>query len=120
MADRMQLAQQRLADRQAARCGFPVTYTRGGLSATLTAVAGRTDSQLQDGEAGRQRTEYADQDYLIAAADLAAAGFGPPQRGDRIAAGGEVHEVLPIPSEPHYRAADAYAIRWRIHTKRVA
>jgi hypothetical protein len=98
----------------------PITYTRGANSVALTAVLGKTDSQLADGQ-GRQRNEWADRDYLIVAAELILGGAPTtPQKGDHITDGVQVREVVPADNEPHARDSDQFGVRVRVHTKRVA
>ena len=110
-----------LADQQKAYAGTSITYTRGAFSVTLTATVGKTDTRLGDLTAGRVRTEWADKDYLIHAADLILnAAAITPAAGDQITEGSEVREVVPMDAEPHSRASDPYSIRLRIHTKRIA
>ena len=47
-----------------------------------------------------------------------------PARGDKIILseddGDHTYELLDLPNEPSYRAADAWGIRWRLHTKEIA
>ena len=96
--------------------GVTVTYARGGTTATVSALQGRTVfASVQE---GGPRIEFGDRDYLILAADLIL--FGEPAIGDRVTDGGEVYEVLtPGTGEPAWRWSDPAHISYRIHTKRV-
>jgi hypothetical protein len=92
----------------------------------VTAWLGRTLFSRQPAEPGGAAAVWGDRDYLIAVADLAAAGFaGLPATGDRIAetiAGAVVvfEVMVPETSEPESRYSDATRTVFRVHTKRVA
>jgi len=97
----------------------PVTYSRAGDSAEVLATVGRTTFDVSDEYGIAQHWES--RDYLVLAADLA--GFGLPQRGDRITetVSGQtlVYEVLAPGGETPWRWSDAYHRTLRIHTKQV-
>lgn len=96
-----------------------IEYRRGAQAVPLTATLGSTLLKLSDG-AGGVRMEWTDKDFLIVAADLAAAGIvGEPKRGDRVVCEGIVYELLPIDGEPPWRWSDAHRTRLRIHTKKI-
>lgn len=107
------------AQHEAAR-GRPVTYTRGANSVPLTVTLGRTGAEVRDAD-GRQRTEWADRDYLFRAASLILGGvLTVPQKGDQITDGTEVYEVQPAAGEKQQRKSDLAGVRLRVHTKRIA
>ena len=101
-------------------CGVSLTYSRGGVSATLTGSVGQTNFET-DSEFGILRIES--RDFLITRSRLTAAGFGEPKRGDRITEtqGSDTvtHEVLEQAGIPPFSYSDFGRTRLRIHTKRV-
>lgn len=113
----------RLAARLKARAGSAVTYRRaGGPPVPLTAVAG---DAAADGESvGKAaRVEAGERDYLLPAADLAAAGLGDPRAGDRVTQtlGGSaaVFEVAPRDALPAWDWNDKARTWVRVRTKQV-
>lgn len=100
--------------------GVSVTYSRGATSATLIATVGETVFE-SDNEFGVLRIET--RDYIVTRSRLDAAGFGEPERGDRIAEtqGDDVvtHEVLDRQGMMPFRYCDQSRKRIRIHTTRV-
>ena len=105
-------------------CGLTVTYHRGESSVEVTAVAGRTASEADDGSGIIVEAEV--RDFLIEAAAIDfGAGAVEPEPGDRIwepaAAGGtaDVYEVVPLGPEPCYRRSDRRGNMLRIHTRLV-
>jgi len=96
-----------------------VVYSRAGDSTEVLATVGRTTFDVSDEYGIAQHWES--RDYLVLAADLA--GFGLPQRGDRITetVSGQtlVYEVLAPGGETPWRWSDAYHRTLRIHTKQV-
>lgn len=100
--------------------GVSVTYSRGTLSATVIATIGETIFE-SDTEFGVLRIES--RDYLITKSRLDDAGFGEPQRGDRITEtqGDEVvtYEVLDRPGAMPFRYCDSGRARVRVHTTKV-
>lgn len=101
-----------------AAAGESITYTRGAVSITLTAVLGRT--VYASNEEGGGRIIWGDGDFLILAADLAT--FGTPRLGDRISVtlGGETaaFEVQdPATGEPPWRWSDPQQTQYRVHCK---
>ena len=100
--------------------GVSVTYSRGATSATLIATVGETVFE-SDNEFGVLRIET--RDYIVTRSRLDAAGFGEPERGDRITEtqGDDVvtHEVLDRQGMMPFRYCDQSRKRIRIHTTRV-
>jgi hypothetical protein len=96
-----------------------VTYTRPGLgSCALQATIGRT--AFRTGDDRNTRLEWADVDFLIDASLLViGAQTITPKTGDRIAWNARVYEVQPFNGEQPFRPSDPFAIKLRIHTKRV-
>jgi len=114
-----------LVTRMKAAAGVSVTYTRGASSAALTPWVGRTLFARQPTDPGGAAAVWGDRDYLLAAADLTAAGFGLPQKGDRLTetlAGAPVtfEVVTPDTGEPAWRYADQTRLIYRLHVKRVS
>lgn len=97
--------------------GVSITYSRGTLSATVTATIGETVFE-SDTEFGILRIES--RDYLITKSRLDDAGFGEPQRGDRITEtqGDETvtYEVLDRQGAMPFRYCDTSRRRVRVHT----
>jgi hypothetical protein len=100
----------------------PVSYRRGVDSATLQATIGRTVFQVVD-QVSQAVLSVESRDYLVATADLAAAGFGVPRAGDRVhevqGLAEYVYEVMAPGQEPCWRYADPYRLQLRIHAKLV-
>ena len=115
-----------LIRRQKAARGVTVTYTRGTTAVSVVAWDGRTLFARQPAEPGGAAAVWGDRDYLIAVADLAAAGVaGMPTTGDRITetiAGVPVvfEAMVPDTNEPEARFSDQTRTVYRVHTKRVA
>jgi len=116
-----------LAGKLKAFASRTVLYRRGAVEVSVQATVGRTLLRLTDGYGG-VRMERTDRDFLIAAADLAAAfgpSFGEPEPGDRVTETGEdgaVHTFEALPyggTEPCWRWADDYRVLYRIHCKQV-
>lgn len=100
-----------------------ITYTRSGVSVTITtAQVGRTLFRLND--TNGVRIQHGDRDYIIPAADLVLSGsVVVPKVGDRIAdsVDGKTYEVrAPQQDEPAYRPSDPTGTDWRIHTVKVS
>lgn len=98
-----------------------VVYSRGDLTAEVPATLGRTNAEAQSESGAIQ--EWASEDFLILAADLAV--FGLPQPGDQITdTGGDgeafVYEVMSPAGGPPWRYSDPYRRTLRIHTKQVS
>ena len=91
----------------------PVSYHRGVVSATLQATVGRTVFQIAD-QFTAAIVSVESRDYLVTAENLAAAGFGLPQAGDRIhevqGVKEYVYEVMAPGQEPCWRWADPYRL----------
>ncbi len=114
-----------LVRRMKAAAGVSVTYTRGVTSAALTPWVGRTLFARQPTDPGGAAAVWGDRDYLLAVADLAAAGFAAPQKGDRLTetiAGTPVtfEVTTPDTGEPAWRYADQTRAIYRLHVKRVS
>lgn len=94
-----------------------VRYRRGSLVALLRATVGRTVFRLDVGMGATERIEA--RDYLISARSFA--GFGLPERGDRISEDADgmrhTYEVLAPGGEPPWRWSDPHQRCLRIHTK---
>jgi len=96
-----------------------VSYVRAGVSATVTATAGRSEYELRDRQG--VAVTVAIRDYLVTAADLDAAfaAFGRPAIGDKIVDGDRTYAVTNAPNgDPCFRETDADAAGFRIHTNR--
>lgn len=120
----MQRGAEALIRRMKASAGVSVTYRRGGASAALTPWVGRTQFAREPTEPGGAAVVWGDRDYLLAVADLTAAGFGLPQIGDRLTetiAGTEMtfEVVTPDTGEPEWRYSDQTRLIYRLHVKRV-
>jgi hypothetical protein len=102
--------------------GEEVTYIRGTTTADLTTMVGASVHEVDSGFAIPEKVTSVD--FLVAAADLTAAGLGVPAAGDRIhrVMGGQTHiyESAPIGKEPAARPADPTANTYRIHTRHIA
>ena len=100
--------------------GVSVVYSRGPVSATVTAVPGNTVFE-SDSEFGVLRIQS--RDFLITKSRLNDAGFGEPQRGDRIVetVGDDEHEyeALDISGSPVFAYSDQSRKRVRVYTKRI-
>lgn len=114
-----------LARLQAVTDGITVTYSRGGVSATVIAVVGASPANTVPGTQSPTLLRYTERDYLIRAADLAAAGFGVPQEGDRIT---ETIAGVAVTFRVARRSGDKLAWQWsdsaerttcRLHTQPV-
>jgi hypothetical protein len=112
-----------LAGQLRANASDTVVYSRGGRSAILQATPGSVVLQLSDG-AGQSWVERTDADFLIPAADLAAAAMGDPQRGDTLAltlgTTTYVYEVLPLANEPPWRWSGIVGVEYRVHGKLIS
>jgi hypothetical protein len=104
--------------------GVAVLYCRGESAAPLVATPSveAIDATLEP--TTHTRSDDRERDYLIVFADLADAGYGVPQEGDRITEtlAGEpvVFEVVPRERQPAWRWADAQRTRVRVHTRRAS
>jgi hypothetical protein len=108
-----------LEQQRAAHLASPATYRREGLADATVAVTLGTSRYDQADAAGASMGAHAT-DVLVAAAELAAAGFGVPQPGDRvILASGVEYEALPVAGQPCWRWSDTAKTRLRIHVKDV-
>lgn len=101
--------------------GVAVTYTRGATAVPLTAVRGLTTATSQELPG---RVEVSDRDYLLAVADLVAAGLFPPAIGDRVAeaingAAKTFEAMTPETGEPVWRYCNELRGAVRLHTKAV-
>lgn len=97
-----------------------VTYTRGASTATLKPWLGQT--AFRSDLNGKYTIERSEKDFLFEAVDLKFAGVPfMPQKGDRIAYGGTVYEIMiPSTGEMAWRYSDADNKIVRVHTKAVA
>jgi len=100
-----------------------VTYSRGQMSVRLLASGGPQPLRAE-GDVG-VRVEWANRDWLIAAADLVLGGnVVEPAKGDVIrlddATGAtHVYQVLALPGEAVWRWSDAHNVLRRVHSKYV-
>lgn len=111
---------ERLADGLRAQ-GVEITYLRGAASATLRAMPGRSEHELE--QAGGALLQVASDDWLIAAADLVLDGQATaPAAGDqlRYASGGLVY-VYEVPRAAGgmapWRWSDGLRLIYRVHTR---
>jgi hypothetical protein len=125
MASLFEKAEPWLPARMKQAGGKSVTYARAGSSdVTLTVWVGRTLFAIEGRGEGAARVEWGERDYLIAAADMADAGLGVPQVGDRITEvlpveGAVTFELMPDSREPPWRWSDADRTTYRLHVKQV-
>lgn len=124
MADLLEQAAGWLGGMRAAHLSRSVTYSRPstgsgqGAQVQVAATVGRTTFEIDDGYGVVEKWES--RDFLIAAADLVLGdATATPQRGDRIADGGKVYEVMAPGKEDCFRKSDPYGVTLRIHTKQV-
>ena len=116
MGDLLRQGSQWLAGVLKQHASSPVTYRRGETEATVDATFGRTEYEVEDDLGLRVGARVTD--FLIATADFEPT-FGTPEAGDRIVADGEVHEVLDLAGQGHWRWNDPHGTTMRIHTKRI-
>ena len=101
--------------------GVVVTYHRGADWVELTALPGKTDFEVDDGNG--VIVEYRSRDYLIRTCELELAGtLVEPKRGDQIkeTVGNKIHtyEVMrPDGGEQVWKHADPTRNVIRVHTK---
>lgn len=123
MSNLFQKAKSWLPAQVKAAAGVTVAVTRGGTSATLTAVIGRTVYAVNRPDGAR--IEFGERDFLVTAADLVAANpdWTEPAVGDRFLVAGETvtYECRPpATGEPAWRWSDPLKTTFRIHTVEVA
>ena len=119
VVDLLEQASGWLANQRTKFLSRSVVYSRGNVSVGVQATIGKTAFEVDDGYGMIEKWES--RDFLITASDLVLGGAAvTPQRGDRIADGGKVYEVLAPGKEDVYRPSDQYGVTWRIHTKQVA
>lgn len=115
-----------VGEKLATAAGVSVTYQRANVSATLTVVPGDQQAvAVRLGQVPQGSSSWMERDYLIDAADFAAAGFdGTPALGDRITetlAGESVTFELMRPSgggQP-WNWSEPERLTYRVHAKRV-
>lgn len=100
-----------------------VLYSRGGISAQVSATFGNKLLKLDDGEGGI-RMEWTDIDFCIPYADLILDGEQiTPKRGDMIEVstpeGTQLYEAFPYGGESPWRWADPHRSMVRVHAKHV-
>ena len=116
MTDLLRQGSQWLAGVLNEHAASPVTYRRGQTEASLNATFGRTEYEVED-DSGIRVAAHAI-DFLIVATDLEPT-FGEPEAGDQIVADGQVHEVLDLAGQGHWRWSDPHRTTMRIHTKQI-
>ncbi len=117
MGDLLRQGCQWLAQQRGAHCASQVTYRRGETESLLSATFGRTEYEVED-DFGLRVAAHAT-DFLVVAADFEPT-FGKPQPGDQIVADGQVHKVLDLAGQGHWRWSDPHRTTMRIHTKQIA
>lgn len=123
MANLFQKAKSWLPTQVKAAAGVTVAMTRSGTTASLTAVIGRTVYAVNKPDGAR--VEFGERDFLIAAADLAAANaaWTAPAVGDRFLVSGETvtYECKPPDSgEPAWRWSDPLKTTYRVHAVEIS
>jgi len=116
MGDLLKQGSQWLAGVLNQHAASPVTYRRGETEAPISATFGRTEYEVED-EFGLRIAAHAT-DFLIVAADFEPT-FGEPEPGDQIMADGQVHEVLDLAGQGHWRWSDPHRTTMRIHAKQI-
>lgn len=121
MADLFSGATTLLSDSLKANAGKTATYSRGGMSASLT-VTMQTPVFEDDTDFGRITSEI--KDFIIQADDLIIGGLTvQPERGDTITVSinseDRVYEVVGLQGEPPWRYSDPYNVMIRVHATRV-
>jgi hypothetical protein len=98
--------------------GTAVVYTRGSLSATITATVGRSQFEAQTSSGVVESWES--RDFILQTSDLP---FGVPQRGDRFVetlnGTATTFECVTPQGVPLFRYADPFHLSVRIHCTRV-
>lgn len=122
MGDFLQRGMDWLNETHKENCSFEATYTRGGVSITITVRLGRT--VFASNRQGGARIEFGEMDFLIDVADLVISGSATrPAEGDRLAivirGTAYTFEIMPISGEPAWRFSDEYRMCFRIHCKEV-
>ena len=122
MPDMLQTGSAWLADRLKAHAARDVSYRRGAQQATVRAIIGRKDFEVDSAEG---RLYFRANDFLIQRVDLVLGELPTlPERGDRIVVdfggGEETFEVLPGDGSPPWEYSDAFEKLLRVHTKKVA
>jgi len=125
MANLLEQGSRWLSQQMKSHAGSEVTYRRGAVSVTLTAVIGRTDFEVIEQETA-SLVRALSRDYLIDAVDLVLASAQVlPERGDTIEEVSQdnkrrTYEVAsPAPRTAHYKWSDPHHEKLRIHTKLV-
>lgn len=124
MSNKLRNGMDWLAAKLKQHAGESLVYSRGVLSATITAPMGKTLMRLDNSQTGGAIIEWTDADFLIAAADLVLGGSAvEPERGDKIRWSKDgktrLFEVLAPGGEPCWRWSDEHQTVMRIHTKQV-
>lgn len=122
MASRMQQSVDRHFQRLLERSGEAATYSRGQLSAAITAAPGSTAVTVEDAEGVSVRAKRCD--WIVKASQLVLDGEQvTPEVGDliRLADGGQtaVYEVQRLAGDGHYRPCAPGSAYLRIHTRQV-
>lgn len=118
MADLMRDAAEWLADQIGNSAVHTVTYRSGGASFQLQAAIGRTAMLTDMGAVVAD--DFEARDYLVKSADLQALPVPGDQIIDTVNGQSVVFAVLADAGQRCWRYSDAFGVRMRIHTKRVA
>jgi len=102
--------------------GSAVVVHRGGLTASVTAIAEEEDNEVHDDQG--MLTIVRSRNYVIAASEYRFGGqVVEPRSSDRFVetVNGEsrTYEAMPIGSLPAFQDSDGDGVRWLVRTKRV-
>lgn len=96
--------------------GEAAVYSRGATTVALYVIPGSALLNVTDTQ-GVSRVIHTDRDYYLDPATMGA--LYPPQRGDKITVGTDVHEVLAMPGVSVWSDEDQFGRLIGVHTKRV-
>lgn len=125
MRDLLRLGSDWLSDKMRHRASSAIVYRRAASSLNLMATIGSSEFEVQDDTGFSTRVES--RDYIFDRADFMIDGVETePLLGDKIIeildgdlTGGEGYEVASLSGQPHWRWADPFRRRLRVHTKYV-
>lgn len=123
MANLLAVGQAWLTEKLKTYAGESVLYKRGDDNVAITAVLGRSQGEVVDGD-GSAQLKWTDADFLLAAADLVLIGERTtPRAGDQVlrTMAGKVYtfEVGALPGLDVWNWADEHRTRMRVRTKQV-